>query len=59
MAIHTAELKFANKFGVNLIIYGEDGEVEYRGSTETKNNPIYNVDYMKRIYLEAVMKSFK
>lgn len=53
MAIHTAVLKFANKFGVNLIIYGEDGEVEYGGSSETKNNPIYNVDYMKRIYLEA------
>ena len=28
-AIHTAVLRVAVNFGINLIFYGEDGEVEY------------------------------
>ncbi len=43
----------AHQFGINLIFYGEDGEVEYGGSKESSNNPIYSIDYMKRIYLEG------
>ena len=53
VAIHTAVLRIANNFNINLIFYGEDGEVEYGGTTETKNDPIYNVDYQRKIYLEA------
>jgi hypothetical protein len=36
-----------------LIFYGEDGEVEYGGSTESKNNPLYDIEYMKRVYFEG------
>lgn len=53
IAIQAAVVRFAVKFGIDLIFYGEDGEVEYGGSTETASRPIYNVDYMRRVYLEG------
>jgi N-acetyl sugar amidotransferase len=53
IAIHTAVIRAAMNFNVGLIFYGEDGEVEYGGSTETSKNPIYDVHYQKKIYLEG------
>lgn len=53
IAIMTAVIKTAANFKIPLIFYGEDGEVEYGGSTESKHKPIYGIDYMKRIYLEG------
>jgi len=53
IAIHTAVIKLATNFGINLIFYGEDGEVEYGGSTETSKTPIYDVYYQKKVYLEG------
>jgi N-acetyl sugar amidotransferase len=53
IAIHTAVIRAAMNFCVGLIFYGEDGEVEYGGSTETSKNPIYDVHYQKKIYLEG------
>lgn len=53
ISIQTACLRTAANFGIGLIFYGEDGEVEYGGSTETDKNPIYDVAYMKKIYLEG------
>jgi len=38
---------------IPLIFYGEDGEVEYGGSTESKNQAMYDIEYMRRIYLEG------
>jgi len=52
-AIMTAPIKTAIAFGIDLIFYGEDGEVEYGGSTETASKPIYDIEYQKRIYLEG------
>ncbi len=52
VAIQTIPVRFAIKLGIDLIFYGEDGEVEYGGSTETAKDPIYGVDYMKKVYLE-------
>ena len=52
IAIHTSILRIAASFGINLIFYGEDGEVEYGGSDSTKNKAFYNVIYQKKIYLE-------
>jgi N-acetyl sugar amidotransferase len=52
-AIVTSPIKIAIAHGINLIFYGEDGEVEYGGSTETSNNPIYGIEYQKRVYLEG------
>jgi N-acetyl sugar amidotransferase len=53
IAIHTAVIRAAIGFGISLIFYGEDGEVEYGGTTETSKKPIYDVDYQKKVYLEG------
>lgn len=53
IAIQAAVLRLAVNLGLTLLFYGEDGEVEYGGSTESKNRAIYNIEYMKRIYLEG------
>jgi N-acetyl sugar amidotransferase len=53
IAIHTAVIKTAVNFNIPLLFYGEDGEIEYGGSTESKNNPLYGIEYMKSIYLEG------
>lgn len=53
IAIKTAVIQVAVSFGVHLIFYGEDGEVEYGGSTESKNVPLYDIEYMKRVYFEG------
>jgi N-acetyl sugar amidotransferase len=53
IAIPTATIKTALSYDISLIFYGEDGEVEYGGSNETINNPIFNIDYIKRVYLEG------
>jgi len=56
IAIHAAPVRIAEQLGIGLILYGEDGEVEYGGTTETDNNPIFDVQYMKKIYLEGGYK---
>lgn len=53
ISIVTAPIKIAIAHDIDLIIYGEDGEVEYGGTTETSASPLYNIDYQKRIYLEG------
>ena len=52
-AIMTAPLRLATQMNIGLIFYGEDGEVEYGGSSETDKKPTYDIDYMKRVYLEG------
>lgn len=53
IAIHTAVIKTAISFRIPLLFYGEDGEIEYGGSTESKNKALYNIDYMRKVYLEG------
>jgi N-acetyl sugar amidotransferase len=53
IAIHTAVIRTAIGFGIGLVFYGEDGEIEYGGSSETEKNPVYDVHYQKKIYLEG------
>lgn len=53
IAIKTAVIQTAMNFNIPLIFYGEDGEVEYGGSTESKNKPLYDIEYMKRVYFEG------
>lgn len=50
-AVHTVPIKIAQLFGIKLIMYGEDGEVEYGGTTEYKYNPVYGVDHQKKVFL--------
>ena len=53
IAIFTSILKIASSLNINLIIYGEDGEVEYGGSQETKNKPFFDPTYQKKVYFEG------
>ena len=46
-------IKIALKYNIPLIFYGEDGEIEYGGSTESKNKALYDISYMKKVYLEG------
>ena len=52
-AIVCAVIRLAVNLNIPLLFYGEDGEVEYGGSTETKYRAMYDVEYIKRIYLEG------
>jgi N-acetyl sugar amidotransferase len=53
ISIQAAVVKMASQLDIGLIFYGEDGEVEYGGSEATHSTPIYDVNYMKKIYLEG------
>lgn len=53
IAIMSAPMQVALNFGIQLIFYGEDGEVEYGGSNETQHEPIYDMSYQRRVYLEG------
>lgn len=53
VAIQAAVVRLAVNLNIPLLFYGEDGEVEYGGTTESKNRAMYDIDYMKRIYMEG------
>lgn len=53
LGIMTVPISLASSLGIDLIFYGEDGEVEYGGSSETENNPQYDIEYMQRVYFEG------
>jgi len=53
IAVFSAVIRVAVNFGIPLLFYSEDGEMEYGGSTESKSNSLFNIEYMKRIYFEA------
>jgi N-acetyl sugar amidotransferase len=52
IAIQSAVIRTAINFNIPLLFYGEDGEVEYGGSTETKNNSLLSIDYQKKVWFE-------
>lgn len=43
----------AVKFGIPLIFYGENGEVEYGGSEKNKNKPFESVDDWEYLYFKG------
>ena len=53
IAVFTGVLRIAEKFNINLIFYAEDGEIEYGGSNENEKNYIFDVNYIKKIYIEG------
>jgi len=53
IAIQSAVIRTAINFNIPLLFYGEDGEVEYGGSTETKNNSLLSIDYQKKVWFEG------
>lgn len=52
-AIHTAVVRMAVDLGIELVFYGEDGEVEYGGSSENDYAPGLTVEYIRRAWLEG------
>jgi N-acetyl sugar amidotransferase len=57
IAIHTSVLRIAKNFGINLVFYSEDGEIEYGGGTARKYMATYGTDYMKSAYLNKTYES--
>lgn len=53
VAIQALPLRIASSLGIPLVVYGEDGEVEYGGDPENKYRAVYTAEYMKRVYLEG------
>jgi N-acetyl sugar amidotransferase len=53
IAIQSAVTRTALNFNIPLIFYGEDGEVEYGGSTETKHDSLMSIEYQKDIWFEG------
>ncbi len=53
VSIFTSVARIAENMGISLIFYGEDGEVEYGGTSETKRHPTFTFSYQKKIYLEG------
>ncbi len=52
-AIFTSVIRIAQGVGATLIMYGEDGEIEYGGSTESKYKATFTAEFVKRVYLEG------
>ena len=63
ISIHSAVTRIASQNNISLIVYAEDGELEYGGSTSNKTKAIYDTKYQKKIYLndtyEKVIKKSK
>lgn len=52
-AIQSGVVRMAIQLGVSLVFYGEEGETEYGGTSRLEDNPIFDTQYMKQIYLEG------
>lgn len=52
--IETAVIQMAVRLRIPLIFYGEDGEMEYGGSTETSNSPFLSLEYISRVWFEGL-----
>lgn len=53
ISIQAVPVQMAIRLDIPLLFYGEDGEVEYGGTTATRTNPMYDPAYMREIYLEG------
>ncbi len=52
-SIISTVLRVAIQHNINLVFYGEDGEIEYGGSTENKNVPTFDIKYAINNYFEG------
>ena len=55
-AIFATPVRIAHQFDIGITFYGEDGEVEYGGTSETEKDPFFDSLYMQKIYLESGYK---
>ena len=53
VAIETVPISMATRLNIPLIFYGEEGEVEYGGSSAQKNKPFIDFKFIDDVYLEG------
>ena len=53
VTVFTSIIRTALAHKIDLVFYGEDGEIEYGGSTQNKNNPIFDFKYIVKNYFEG------
>ena len=53
IGMHTGVIRLALDMNIGLIIYGEDGELEYGGTTKNKNKTSYSLEYIKNEMIEG------
>lgn len=51
--VNSVMFRFAIDFKIPLIMFGEEGETEYGGSTKMRYTPYYDADYAIKIYMEG------
>ena len=51
--VQAVMFRFAVDFKIPLIMFGEEGETEYGGSTEMRYRPYFDADYAIKIYMEG------
>ena len=51
--VQTALFRIAIDLKIPFVIFGEEGETEYGGTTKLKHNPCYDIDYSKNVYLSG------
>jgi N-acetyl sugar amidotransferase len=52
--VQVAVFKMAINFGISLVMFGEEGETEYGGSSKLKHSPVYDIEDSIRLYLSGV-----
>ena len=53
IAVQTAILRVAVSMSIPFVMFAEEGESEYGGSTDLKNSPTYDIDFGKKYYLSG------
>lgn len=54
IAVQTAIMRTAVNFDIPFVMYAEEGETEYGGSSKLKNSPTYSVEDGIKLYLSGV-----
>jgi N-acetyl sugar amidotransferase len=54
IAVQTAIMRTAVNFDIPFVMYAEEGETEYGGSSKLKNSPTYSIEDGIKLYLSGV-----
>jgi len=54
IAVQTVTFRISVLFNIPLIMFGEEGEVEYGGSSALKDVPFYDVEFSIKVYLSGI-----
>ena len=53
LTVKTIPLRIALQFNIPLLFWGEEGDVEYGGSTEFKNKPFFDIRFTLKVYFDS------